>query len=330
MGNKDLVAYLELYGVENTFDILLETAKGTRPIALNEKQEFKPISWFEIDLFCMSYYLFYLTNRKSSKVQELLETAIIYYSTIPDKILDPVERKMYNMVVTNKKEYILEKIIEYQRQIVKHFNDENFLPKYLFNSFFIFPAMPVSSLKQGCSIILDSIAARFNLVVVAGMIEFLNTTCEKIMDYIEISSPIKNDNTNSSQIENGNKFKELIKEAKNKKAILTITRLTPYIFKQTGPESTADKPQWIMIDYCNSEVMFSDFIASIVMCNSTMRITSIEKINEDQVINLSSLENSTKLGPAIMISNKELSVINPYSKMYIIFKYNNQWQFDLV
>jgi len=183
MEKENLVTFLKVNGIKKTLETLIDIAKETRPVVTEMEPNVNLLGKFEIDLFCMSYYLYYLTNKNSPQALELGEAVADFYSRIPEHILDPFEKRMFNKFISDKDAYIRDKIIQYQREIIENGQNENYLPKYIFSSFLMYPTMTVESIKRVSHNISDSNAVRFH-VIISGLLDFLYNTCEKIGQYV--------------------------------------------------------------------------------------------------------------------------------------------------
>jgi len=184
MESKNLVTFLELNGVEKTLETLIGISKEMRHFITDNGYDVDLSGKFEIDLFCMSYYLFYLSNRNSSEIKSLTQAVADFYSSLPECILDPIQKRMFRMLITDKDLYIKNKITQYQHEIIEYGQNKNFLPKYIFSSFLMYPTMTVDSIQDVSGNISDTVAKKF-YVIISGLVEFLDNTCEKIIEYVD-------------------------------------------------------------------------------------------------------------------------------------------------
>jgi len=131
-------------------------------------------------------------------------------------------------------------------------------------------------------------------------------------------------NTNGTNISTAN-FTSLVKQAQQQKKCIEISNLTPFVFKQFGEEKLSDLPQSISIDFSSGLVNLSSTIALVVACDTIVKINSVEKMNDADVINLSPTNYEFSICAALMYSDEKIVVVDMEFGMFVSFEHKNQW-----
>ncbi len=185
MNHQNIINYIKEFGANKT---CIEAMSLTiEPYAIiGKKYSFSKDALFELAAFTYSYLELYLQiNLKKEEeplAKEFFADSIACLNLILEKSVSAKEMKAR---IPNPTEFIINKLIAYTAEIISMKQEGNYLPKYLFSSFLMYPTFDVSLTKEKCIKIKDEFAIEF-LDSINEIIKYLINICEYFSEFLKI------------------------------------------------------------------------------------------------------------------------------------------------
>ncbi|MDB5278386.1 MAG: hypothetical protein JWR61_3341 [Ferruginibacter sp.] len=166
--NGELSTYIFNNGITNTFETFKKIS-NQKYKHFNTVVKFPRMNMeFEFELFVMAFFLLQIEAISDSNISkgDFEDRIERYYGKLVDKFLiDPMERRLFNLTVPNADIFAYRKFKSYQREIILLEQDCNYVSKYLFSAFNMVPLMDNEYIEKACMNLVDENIMWFQLLI---------------------------------------------------------------------------------------------------------------------------------------------------------------------